>query len=543
MNQLIQGQTPALSLPGRLTAAAGLVLLAILAVYRAWVDIATIAIQDPEQSQVLLALPAAALLLYTRREHLASIPLRSSLFGVATAALGWALSWYGYMQAIQSVWHLGALIMVVGAVWSVLGGRAMLVALPGIVALLALIPVPNLIRQDIALPLQRLTASGAEVVLVAFGFSVERLGQTLFYKDKPVTIEEACNGMRMVFALALVCYSFVMACRLNGFARVALLALSPLLAVACNIVRVVPTVVIYGELGDASGDLFHDLSGWAMIFLAALMLVGVVRLLRWADIPIDAQGFPVIAKRMQNGQTRRALPWIAAPAACAVVMGGAVAHSYSLPTAQDAQPYHAAVATAAEQTPIQVAGLAAQPQELPDGSVSLLRPNTARAVQYTDESTGAVAQFLLIQSRDARDLAGHYPPRCYPNVYGYELISTEPRQWQVQDRTINGTAYTFAENPSPQAPRWVVLHSFVLPAGKTTGKLEQMRAAAADYLRRHHGAAQVQLLFREQGTTAQVRDAVFERVLNGQAKLINAILSDPDHPSNSSHPTTSDNDE
>ncbi|MGB0769041.1 MAG: exosortase/archaeosortase family protein, partial [Phycisphaeraceae bacterium] len=390
--------------PRRLLALAAMVLLAIFAGYRAWIDVFTIGWQDPEQSQVLLALPAFITLLCFRREALAAITPTASLIGVFITAAGLGLSWVGYFNAYQSIWHFGALLAVVGAAWSVLGDRLMLKALPALIALVALVPVPNLLRQDIALPLQQMTAAGAEFALIAFGFDVERIGMTLFYQDKPVTIEEACNGMRMVFALALVCYTFVMSMRLNLFARIMLLGFSPLLAVLCNIIRVVPTVVIYGVHGDDAGDVFHDMSGWAMIVLAALLLLGLIRLLDWAEVPIYIDDKLTRSKPTpMPHQPSRGLAF-AAPTLVALLLFAAGGYSLSIPGAADAQAYHRAVSAAADATPMRIAGMRSEPIEIPEGSLKLLRPNTARAVQYTDEETGVSGQFLLIQSKDARDL-------------------------------------------------------------------------------------------------------------------------------------------
>jgi len=511
----------------RLAALVALVALAVAAGYRAWVDIATIGLQDPEQSQVLLAIPAFIALLCFRKESLAKAPVQSSMLGVIAAGVGWAVCFYGYMNAVQSFWHFGALLMVLGAAWAVFGDRKMLAALPAILALVALVPVPNLLRQDIALPLQRMTAAGAEFVLIALHFDVDRMGLTLLYNDKPVTIEEACNGMRMVFALVLVCFTFVMSIRLTLFTRFMLLGFCPLLAVICNIIRVVPTVVIYGEFGDRTGDIFHDVSGWAMIVLAALMLLGLIRLLNWAQVPIYSNHPPKRPLPPSRKARRGGIQPFAGPVAVALLMVAATLHSLTIPSAADAKPYHRAVALAARQTPIGIDGLEAEPIDLPEGSLKMLRPNTARAVQYNDTFSGTTGQFLLIQSRDARDLAGHYPPRCYPNVYGYIEVDSKQREWTICGRVLHGVEYTFAQSSAPGAPRWVVMHLFALPGGETTGDLTQMRAAAADYLRRHEGAAQVQLLFNEAQASPRQRDQMFEQVLTAHAHLINTILDGP----------------
>ncbi|MEM1355113.1 MAG: exosortase/archaeosortase family protein [Planctomycetota bacterium] len=281
----MDAQSPAWS-PQRVWATLLLALGAVVATSWAWRDIAHIARVDEESSQVLLALPVCLWLIWSYRKAIRGVPAEASFMGPVLIGLGWGLSWYGYNHGAQSPWHLGAVMVLVGAVWSVLGDRVMLRAWPVLVALLFLIPVPGRVRLEIAVPLQELTARGAEVVLVMFGMSVERTGMLLVYNDKPVRIDEACNGMRMVFALLLVCYGYAMANPLNPYMRVIIILLSPLFAVLCNIIRVVPTTIVYGKYGDAAGDTFHDISGWAMIGIAFFLLMGLVRLLEWAEVPV-----------------------------------------------------------------------------------------------------------------------------------------------------------------------------------------------------------------------------------------------------------------
>ena len=52
--------------------------------------------------------------------------------------------------------------------------------------------------------------------------------------------------------------------------------------------------------------MFHDLSGWAMLALAFVLLMGTVRLLRWAEVP-------VMQHEVRRGvQTREAAGLVAA---------------------------------------------------------------------------------------------------------------------------------------------------------------------------------------------------------------------------------------
>ena len=68
--------------------------------------------------------------------------------------------------------------------------------------------------------------------------------------------------------------------------RVLIIVLSPASAVACNVIRLVPTLYIYGHYSAGTAELFHDIAGWVMLVIALLLLMGLVRLLRWLCLPV-----------------------------------------------------------------------------------------------------------------------------------------------------------------------------------------------------------------------------------------------------------------
>ena len=53
-----------------------------------------------------------------------------------------------------------------------------------------------------------------------------------------------------------------------------------------NVIRLVPTVWVYGEYEEKVADTIHDVTGWVMLPIAFLILLGIVKLLRWAMIPV-----------------------------------------------------------------------------------------------------------------------------------------------------------------------------------------------------------------------------------------------------------------
>jgi exosortase len=138
----------------------------------------------------------------------------------------------------------------------------------------------------IAMPLQEISAKFSEFILTIFEVPVTRAGNVLDVAGHEVAIAEACNGMRMVAALGLVAFAFIYTVPMRSSVRLLILAISPLVALVVNVVRLVPTALLYGYSDKHTADVFHDLSGWGVLVLALGMLWAVIAILRWIEVPI-----------------------------------------------------------------------------------------------------------------------------------------------------------------------------------------------------------------------------------------------------------------
>ncbi|MBB6431412.1 exosortase/archaeosortase family protein [Algisphaera agarilytica] len=269
----------------RIVLGALLGLIAVWAGLRAWNDILYIALRDEEASQVWLVLPLFAWLVHGRKKALSKITPTYSLLGPALIAVGWAISLYGFFNLQQAMWHGGSVLVVVGAFATVAGPRLVRAMLPVLLLLVFLIPVPGMIRQQIAIPMQTYTATASEFVFQLLGMPVERSGSVLTYNGRDMLVAEACNGMRMIFGQVLVTYAFVLIMKLRPSVCVFILVLCPVIAVACNVLRIVPTVFIEGQFPEWGGT-FHDMAAWGMLVVMFFVLMGIVRLMQWAEVPI-----------------------------------------------------------------------------------------------------------------------------------------------------------------------------------------------------------------------------------------------------------------
>ena len=90
----------------------------------------------------------------------------------------------------------------------------------------------------------------------------------------------------MVFAFTLVIYAFAFSIPLKRTGRVLLLVVSPMTALVCNVVRLVPTSLIYGYGTVGNAEWFHGVTGWMMVPLALVIMIGMLRLLKWLEFPL-----------------------------------------------------------------------------------------------------------------------------------------------------------------------------------------------------------------------------------------------------------------
>lgn len=273
--------------PWRLAWLVVLLGLAVLAALPSLYNVLDLALRSDEYSHMLLVLPVFAMLLWQRRERLAAIPPHYCLWGAGLAVLGVAMDFVGFATQIDLIKDVGMVVMLVAPVVAVAGWRWPMAALPAFGVLLFLVPVPGRIRQRIALPLQEISASITEVLMDIIGQPVTRMGNVLEINSVTVGVAEACNGMRMVVALALVAYAFAFSMPMRPWARVALLVISPLVALLANVVRLAPTVLVYGHASKDTADFIHDMSGWAVLALSLGVLWGLLALARWMEFPIE----------------------------------------------------------------------------------------------------------------------------------------------------------------------------------------------------------------------------------------------------------------
>lgn len=524
----------------RLPLTLALVVAAVIACLDAWLDIARIVKVDEEASHILLVPLVVARIAWVRRTELKDWQSQASLWGLAIAVLGIALWLFGNIRAVQVLWHLGAILAVVGAIVCVQGLEIVRRMWPAFLVLLFLMPMPGVIRHPLALFLQNISAQLTEVVTIAIGFDVSRQGNLLIINDYPVGIAEACNGMRMVSMLILVVFAFVFSEKVRPWVRIFLVLLATPLAILCNIVRLVPTVVAYGYFSPEMADQIHDWLGWVMVVASYFMLMGLLWLMRWLLLPVEP--LPTMKRRVARRETRwpwlsedpdgdgqRRNPWPLRTCVAGLVLAlsSAYAIGLSLPDGSEAQAYHEQVALIAEDVPRQIGPWSAVDAELPEAAVALLRPNVLISRRYIDESTGRSFAMLIVQCADARDMEGHYPPNCYPSS-GWTTVGKKPVGVEIGAKQAEAVDYGFERVLQDGTDSIRVVNLMLMPKEGFVTSMSSIRKLGGTVTDRYFGAAQMQFVF-DSRWEAKERLAAVEEILAEIQPLIGTILdlSDP----------------
>lgn len=272
--------------PPQVATLVALVALAIYACWPAWSDIGLQASKRSDAGYIYLVPFVGGYLFWLRRSRLPFVRCRPSLLGPVVAAVAVGVTWHGIERDVHAARHLGAVVAVIAATVTMTGLSG--IRQFGVVglSLLFLVPVPGALRQALAQPLQLFAASFTGEVLGLLGLDIVREGAVLVIRGTPIAVGEACDGMRMVFALALVVFAFVFSVPLRFETRVLLLVMSPFIALLCNVLRLIPTAIAYGFVDADRAQQIHDWAGWAMLPAALVMLVGVVKLLQWLELPV-----------------------------------------------------------------------------------------------------------------------------------------------------------------------------------------------------------------------------------------------------------------
>ncbi len=232
---------------------------------------------DDNYSHGFLIVPLAAYFAWERRARFREAAARPSWLGLVVVLGALASLVAGILGSELFMTRISLLGMIAGTLLFLCGWQHLKVMLFPILFLLLMIPIPAIIFNQIAFPLQLLASRFGEVALLACQVPVLREGNVINLANTSLEVAEACSGIRSLVSLLTlgIVYGYFTDSRI--WFRTALALATVPIAILANGIRVAGTGIaaqFYGP--EAAQGFFHTFSGW-LVFLAAFLLLFVVQ--------------------------------------------------------------------------------------------------------------------------------------------------------------------------------------------------------------------------------------------------------------------------
>lgn len=267
---------------------------------------------DENYSHGLLIPVIIGYILWSQRERFARTACSSNaLPGIAIVSLALFALWAGTAGAELFIQRLSLVLMLAGVVLYFWGFRLLQLLVVPFFLLLLSIPIPSIIFNKIAFPLQLFASRCAVWSMALFDIPVLRHGNVIELmplgarETKRLEVVEACSGIRSLMTLVTLAVVFAyfthprdddgsgggvnetrasgLASRIKtyGFWRSSILVMSAVpIAIFTNALRVSGTGVLAHYYGTQVADgFFHSFSGWVIYIVAFVMLFAVGMLL------------------------------------------------------------------------------------------------------------------------------------------------------------------------------------------------------------------------------------------------------------------------
>lgn len=228
---------------------------------------------DPNFSHGFFVPAFSAFVIWQKRRELAALPGEPSWAGLVVVAGALGVLIIGVLGVEQFLSRSSFVVLLSGLVIYFFGWAIFRALLFPLVFLFLMIPIPAIIFNQIAFPLQILASQLATSFLELVGVPALRLGNIIELPVMTLEVVEACSGIRSLVSLTTLAIIYGYLLEPQWLRRTALAISAIPIAVIANALRVAGTGLL-GEYWspDKAEGFFHTFSGW-LLFVVSLLLL------------------------------------------------------------------------------------------------------------------------------------------------------------------------------------------------------------------------------------------------------------------------------
>lgn len=228
---------------------------------------------DENYSHGFIIIPFAVYFAWQKRQALETTPAQPSNAGLLFVGASLLVLLAGLLGAELFLTRISLIGVLAGSIWFLFGWtHVRLLAFP-LLLLILMIPLPAMIFNQIAFPLQLFASRVGETVLPVAGVPVLREGNVLELASTKLEVAQACSGIRSLVSLLTLGVLLGKLTEPRLSTRVLLALLTVPVAIAANAARVAGTGLAANWIGpEAAQGFLHMFSGW-LVFVAAFGLL------------------------------------------------------------------------------------------------------------------------------------------------------------------------------------------------------------------------------------------------------------------------------
>ena len=422
-------------LPGAVNNLSGksIIAFAIIANLIAWlyqpviVNLARQWWNDDNYSHGFIIPLVTAYFVWERRGRLAKLAVRASRLGLALLAGGIGMLLLGSVSAELFTMRVSLLVVLSGLVLYLFGREHLRMLAFPILYLLFMVPLPAIVFNAIAFPLQLFAARTATVVLQFLEIPVFREGNLITLANIALEVAEACSGIRSLITLLALAVTFAYFTQRRPWRRIVLVLSTIPIAIAANVSRVAGTGILAHYFGSkVAQGFFHEFSGW-LIFLVAAVLLAAEGFLLSRLFPQKGPGHTKVDQaRLESdpaessrGSQARGLPhWRRVGIATGVLVAGilslmTLSHGEAVPIRQRLEGF-----------PVQVGQWRGIGEALPPSVLDVLKVTDYIMRQYASPQAPPVWLYVGYYDSQRQGQTIHSPQQCLPGS-GWNILSRE----------------------------------------------------------------------------------------------------------------------
>ncbi len=234
---------------------------------------------DPNFSHGFLIPFVAFYMLWQKKDTLSKLVKVPSNIGLMVLAFGMLLHIVGNIGAEFFVMRFSMVVTLFGIVLYLFGKKITASVAVPLIYLIIMIPVPAILWNKIALPLQLFAAGFSSDIINMIGIAVLREGNVLHLANTSLEVVDACSGLRSLTSLLALGGAFAYIAPLGKIKKWILFLSAVPIAVIVNVVRLTITAAMAIYIGpEAAQGFLHEMSG-IVVFIVALILIYTIFLI------------------------------------------------------------------------------------------------------------------------------------------------------------------------------------------------------------------------------------------------------------------------